>query len=149
MTAKPSKIRRKLPLPDLDKVESLAGQGLNKKQIAAALNIDYLRLLKLQRENKEFEQAIFRGHSKGVAKVANALFIQAMKGNVTAQMFYLKARGDWRENQSITLPGQGTGELPVKVQVEFVKSKDKDKPQKTIDEQEKEIKPSLDENTDT
>jgi hypothetical protein len=46
--------------------------------------------------------AIKRGRAKGIVLVENKLFTETLKGNVTSQIFFLKARAGWRD-------GSGSG----------------------------------------
>ena len=54
-------------------------------------------LIEKKREYPEFLRAIKAGQARGIAKIANALFQQAIEGNTTAQIFYLKARAKWND----------------------------------------------------
>ena len=82
---------------DLEEVERLASFGLTLDQVALALGIAQSTLYAKKAENTEFSEAIKRGQAKGIHAVANKLFDNAMGGNVTAQLFYLKARAQWRD----------------------------------------------------
>lgn len=46
---------------------------------------------------KHFAYELDNGLHEAVAKVAGSLFKNALDGNITAQIFYLKTRGGWRE----------------------------------------------------
>lgn len=83
----------------LKTVESLAAQGLTKEQIANCLGISYQTLNEKSKEYSDFSDAIKRGSAKGIATISNALFSSAKTGNTTAQLFYLKCRGGWKETQ--------------------------------------------------
>ncbi len=85
--------------------EALAGQGLTIKQIARALGIHYDTLYVKKRDNPELDLAIKTGRAKGIASVSNALFQNAMQGNVTAQIFYLKNRApdEWKDRQEVNV----------------------------------------------
>ena len=90
--------------PDiLGRVKLLASTGLTNKQIAQALGICEATLFKKKRQYAEFTEAIKEGQSIGIAKVSNALFMSAVKGNTTAQIFYLKNRSPdtWNDKVSI------------------------------------------------
>lgn len=78
-------------------MEELASHGLTEAQIAAALGIAPGTLIEKKKEYSDFANAIKAGQARGIAKVANALFQQAMDGNTTAQIFYLKARAKWSD----------------------------------------------------
>jgi len=83
----------------LDKVENLAARGLTQEQIALCLDIHPDTLSHKKAEHEQLEQAIKRGQSKGVAAVTKALLKNVVKGNVTAQIFYLKCKGGFKEQQ--------------------------------------------------
>jgi hypothetical protein len=87
-------------IPDQDaieKVESLAARGMTKEQIADCLGIHYDTLNEKCKTYAEFSDAIKRGTAKGIANVTAALMRNVSKDNVTAQIFYLKCKGDWKE----------------------------------------------------
>ena len=87
--------------PDLDKVESLAARGLTKQQIAHCLGISYQTLNERSKEYTDFADAIKKGEAKGISIIANALYESGKSGNTTAQIFYLKCRAKWREEEPI------------------------------------------------
>jgi len=83
---------------NLDLVEQLAANGLTDNQIAAFFGMSLPELRKKKKVSAMLDQALATGLAKGVAKVANKLFINATtENNLIAQIFYLKARGGWRE----------------------------------------------------
>ena len=59
--------------------------------IAAVLGVDPKTLRKHYREELDF------GETKANAQVAGFLFNSARNGNVTAQIFWLKTRAQWKE----------------------------------------------------
>jgi hypothetical protein len=83
--------------PDPDKVEALAARGLTLEQIAHCLGICYDTLNETKKRHADFADAIKRGKAKGISIVTNALFEQVKKGNVTAMIFFLKCRAEWKE----------------------------------------------------
>ena len=92
----------------LKKVETLAAQGLSKREVALCLGISVSTYCDKQSEYPEFSEAYDSGSSKGVAKVANALYTKAIDGDVTAQKHYLNNRGDgWSERQTREISGPG------------------------------------------
>jgi len=101
---------------DLEKVEELASRGLSQEQIAAALGISARTLGSRKAESAEFADAIKRGQAKGIEEIANALFANAKAGNVTAQIFFLKARAQWKDRHE-EVGEDGDGPTPVKVEV--------------------------------
>lgn len=82
---------------DLTKVTELAKRGLTQEQIATALGISPTTLYARKKESKEFEEAIKRGQAQGIAVVTNKLMEQILDGNITAMIFYLKAKAGWKE----------------------------------------------------
>lgn len=82
---------------DLNKVESLAANGLTDEQIASALGISRTTLANRKRENEQFVQAIKRGKAKGIALVTNKLMESIKGGNMTAMIFFLKTQAGWKE----------------------------------------------------
>lgn len=84
--------------PDvIEKVESLAANGLTKEEVALCLGISYQTLNEKTKENSDFSEAISRGKAKGIAVMANNLVKLAKAGNAAANIFFLKARAKWRE----------------------------------------------------
>jgi hypothetical protein len=90
--------RKSVAALDLKKIEDLAAKGLTLEQIAAALSID---VRTLYNHRKKFGEAINRGAANGIATIANKLFEAANTGNVTAQIFFLKARAGWRDQGAV------------------------------------------------
>ena len=80
----------------LNKVEALAAQGLSEEQIGSVIGCSRETIRRKKRDNKAFEAAIKKGKCKGIAKVTNSLFKNAIEGNLGAQVFFLKNRD--REN---------------------------------------------------
>ena len=102
---------------DLAKVEVMAANGLTQQQIADSLGISVSTLYGRKRESEEFEEAIKRGKAKGVALVTNELMKQVKSGNVTAMIFFLKARAGWKEKNEVDLTNSdGSFAQPRKLQ---------------------------------
>jgi hypothetical protein len=83
-----------LPMPELGKVEALAGYGLTIEEIATVLEVD-AELLK-----ETCAQELKAGHLKANARVAENLFRKATgdgRESVTAAIFWLKTRARWKE----------------------------------------------------
>lgn len=101
----PQKSRRGRPSwvsPDLTQVEKLASKGATFEEIAYGLNIAPSTLYKHKRDFLDFSEALKRGRAKGIVLVENRLFTEALRGNIAAMIFYLKARAGWRD-------GSGSG----------------------------------------
>lgn len=86
---------------DLEKVEEYAGLGLTREEIALSLGVSYSTLNRRVKESEEVDAAMKRGRAKANIKVGNALMKAIEGGNVTAIIFYLKARAGWTEKQQI------------------------------------------------
>lgn len=86
---------------DLEKVEEYAGLGLTREEIALSLGISYSTLNRRIKESADVDAAMKRGRAKANIKVGNALMKAIEGGNVTAIIFYLKARAGWTEKQQI------------------------------------------------
>lgn len=82
---------------DLKLIEDLASRGLSIKEIAESLGVDPSTVYNHKRGSKEFQDAIKKGRARGIYTVSNALFDAAINGNVTAMIFYLKARAGWSD----------------------------------------------------
>ena len=73
-------------------VRALAGFGVPQDQIADYIGIDPKTM------RKHFREELDRGSLEATAKVAQSLFQMATEGkNVAAAIFWMKARGGWRE----------------------------------------------------
>lgn len=92
----------KLDKIDLKQVEVLAGYGFKDTEIAGILGIAESSLNNYKK-NPKFMESLKTGKDKADAQVARALFLNALEGNVTAQIFWLKNRRpqDWRDKVDI------------------------------------------------
>lgn len=91
----------KQPKVDLDEIEMMASVGMTTKQIADALHLAPSTFGKLLKNDPVVQEAIDRGVSRGVKMVTDALFQNALKGNVAAQIFYLKNKAAWQDKQEL------------------------------------------------
>jgi len=105
------KVGRKPVKIDPEKVARLAAQGLNKAQVAAVIGLGESQWYVREKQNPEIAEAYKRGGAKGVLAISNALFEQARSGNTTAQIFFLKCRGGWRENTRLEITGADGGPI--------------------------------------
>jgi len=87
----------------LAELEDLTRCGLTDGQVAHCLNVSAPTLQKHKLESEEVSNALQRGRSKGIQRVANRLFEDALEGNTTAQKFYLQAVGAWRISDQATV----------------------------------------------
>lgn len=72
-------------------VEMMAGIGIKQDDIAAALGISDVTL------RRHFGQELSVAKTRVIAKVADSLIRQALAGNMTAAIFFLKTKAGWRE----------------------------------------------------
>ena len=87
--------RRHEPDPGLRRqVEAMAAYGIPEPDISRVVGIDPKTLRKYYRDELDL------GAVKANAQVAGFLFNSARNGNVTAQIFWLKTRGRWKEMPS-------------------------------------------------
>ncbi len=99
---------------DYDEVEELASKGLTLAQIATSIGISERTLYTKKKAEKKFAEAIANGQIRGIKAVTNKLYEQAMNGNTTAIIFYLKARAGWMEKVDVSVGGNGS---PIKHEV--------------------------------
>lgn len=78
-------------------VEALSGYGVRHDEISVYLGIDPKTL------RKHYRDQLDKGHVKANVGVARALHKNATDGNVTAQIFWLKARAGWRDRVDIEI----------------------------------------------
>lgn len=86
-------------------VEMMTAFGIPQEQIARVLTDEGLSVDTLQRY---FDREIKTGLAKANTKVAMSLFKQAIGGNVTAQIFWLKTRARWQEVVRVEPAEDGT-----------------------------------------
>ena len=63
---------------------------------------------------KYFREELASGLSAANTKVAQALYKQALGGNTTAMIFWLKCRARWTERQALEMSGPEGGPVPVR-----------------------------------
>lgn len=89
--------RLRLTSEVLQTVEDAASRGLTDRQIGELLGVSRATICRRKIDNEAFETSIKKGRARGIEQVANALFEQALSGNTTAAIFFLKCRGGWTE----------------------------------------------------
>ena len=90
--------RKKIEI-DLNEVERLASIGLNEQQVADSLGISVDTLGNRKKESSDFSDALKRGKAKGIQAVSNALYDQALSGQTSAAIFFMKNRAKWTDRQ--------------------------------------------------
>jgi hypothetical protein len=103
--------RKKIDI-DIKEVERLAGLGLTQEEIALSLGISERTLYLNKAQNAEFADAIKRGQTRANTEVANVLYQEALKGNMTAVIWWDKTRAGRSDKIAIDHSG--------KLQIEYV-----------------------------
>ena len=98
------KVGRKRIYLDPEKVRRLAAQGLSQKQISRSLGVSWNTLNRNRKRSKDFNAAYEQGVAEGLSNVTNSLYEQALEGNTTASIFFLKHRDEnrWRDRVETT-----------------------------------------------
>ena len=91
------------------KVEKLAAAGIRYEDIALFLDITRPTL------DKYYKKELKIGHIKANAAVASKVYQEAINGNMTAALFWLKTRAGWRETQKVEMSADVNTELNGKV----------------------------------
>lgn len=107
----PKNKHRKYKPIDLDKVEALAAQGLNKLQICHCLGIAEKTLYNRQRLDAEVTVAFERGRAKGAENASAAIMRMIQKDEFHAAKFFLTHRADWRETKVLETTGKDGGPI--------------------------------------
>ena len=83
-------------------VEGWARDGLTNEQIADNLNIGKTTFYKLLKEHPELSELLKKGKENIDYQVENALLQNALNGNITAQIFWLKNRRPtkWKDKRN-------------------------------------------------
>lgn len=89
------------------KIEGWARDGLTEEQIADNMGISRSTLSEWKNLYSDISDTLKRGKEVVDYMVENALFKNAIEGNVTAQIFWLKNRkpDKWREKQEVQMSG--------------------------------------------
>lgn len=99
----------------IEQAEKLAGCGLTSLQISEYFGWSRATFYNKQKEYPELLDAIKRGRQKVHAKIGKSLVDQALKGNLTAAIFYLKTKCGWVD--PTPREGGGANEQEVKINI--------------------------------
>ena len=88
---------------EIRQIERLA-RYLTQEQIAEALEMPTRTLQRRLKDDARVVAAYKRGKANTIAAVARSLIFQALSGNTTAAIFFLKCQGGWRETDPKQLP---------------------------------------------
>jgi hypothetical protein len=91
----------------LTKLEGWARDGLTDEQIAYNMGINPATLYTYKKKYDKIDKSLKKGKEVVDYLVENALLKQALEGNTTAQIFWLKNRrpDKWRDKQQIEHSG--------------------------------------------
>lgn len=83
------------------KIEGWARDGLTDEQIAQNMGINPATLYEWKKKYPKISKSLKRSKDVADRQVENALFENAINGNITAQIFWLKNRkpDKWRDKQ--------------------------------------------------
>lgn len=97
MKRMPGRPRIDPPADAATRIETLAAKGAAIIGIASALHVSRETLNRWMDEDEGLRAALDRGRERERVSLHNALYRAAMKGNVVASIFLLKARHGYRE----------------------------------------------------
>jgi hypothetical protein len=100
-------------------VKMLAAVGARVDDIGTKLGVSHDTILKYYRTELE------EGRIDANAQVAQTLFQQAKSGNITAAIFWLKTRAQWKENHVIEHTGLDGGPIQTTLEVVGIAPKDR------------------------
>ncbi len=100
-------------------VKMLAAVGVRHEDIAAKLDISADTLV------RKYKKELDEGRVDANAAVAQTLFQQAKAGNITAAIFWLKTRAQWKENHVIEHTGLDGGPIQTTLEVVGIAPKDR------------------------
>lgn len=85
-----------------------ARNGLTNEQIAANMGISKVTFYEWRNKFPNFANLIKEDKDYADTQVENALYKQALEGNVTAAIFWLKnrRRKDWKDKQDLEVTGE-------------------------------------------
>lgn len=85
-----------------------ARDGLSKEQIAENMGICRDTLYEWEKKFTDISDALKKGREVADRNVENALYQNALNGNIAAQIFWLKNRkpNEWKDKQNMDLGGE-------------------------------------------
>lgn len=95
-----AKPRTELTDKQAAQVEALAAY-LSKQQIADYLGVSRVTFDAILERDEVVSLHYKKGKAKAIANVAQGLVKQAIEGNMTAAIFYLKTQAGWKETQVV------------------------------------------------
>jgi len=95
-------------------VEAMAAYGIPHDEIASVVGCVKATL------EKHFASELRQAQPKANAKVAETLFQQAISGNTTAMIFWLKCRAGWKDRQAHEVTGLDGAPIELLTRIERV-----------------------------
>lgn len=92
--------KKTLTKKQIEQIENCA-PFLTAGQIADLLGVSRATFYEIMKRDPEVARRYKRGKAKALNDVASNLVQQALGGNITAAIFYLKTRGGWRETDDM------------------------------------------------
>lgn len=102
-----------------DLVKKLTGFGMRQVEVCKVITNANGSPISDVTLRKHFRDELDIGEMDANAKVANALFKNAMQGSVAAQIFWMKARARWRETDRLELSNPDGTPLEVAPKIVF------------------------------
>jgi len=90
--------KRELTEEELIEVGALAAV-LTQEQIADYLGVSRTTFHEILKRDERVSEQYKKGKARAIATIAKNLINQAMSGNTTAAIFYLKTQAGWRETE--------------------------------------------------
>lgn len=92
-----------LTVLDDEQIELISGLSavLNKSQLANYFGMCENTFREVEQRQPEVSEAYKKGRTAKIAAVGNNLVAQALEGNTTAAMFYLKTQAGWKETTHV------------------------------------------------
>lgn len=107
----------------LVQVEKLAAY-LSVEQIADYFCMGKTAFYSVMERQPEVSERYKRGRANAVGSIAQSLIQQARDGNLSAQIFYLKTQGGWRETNNVDLTSSDGSMTPKTIIRKVVDPKD-------------------------
>ena len=106
-----------------NEIERLAGLGLTAAQIADRVGVSRRTLFTRMESDSTLREAMDRGISAAVEMNATILREEALKGNLTAVIFYLKTRGGYHvpKEEAAPPPQVASSQRPAPVTLDHLR----------------------------
>jgi len=88
--------KRVLSEEETAQVEALSSV-LNQTQLADYLGVSHTTFIEICKRQESVSLAYKKGRARAIGKIGQTLLKQALDGNTSAMMFYLKTQAGWRE----------------------------------------------------